>query len=174
MEKVKTVSPDDLIRQLEHNAAVVEALFTGVPDPLITWKPSPERWSILEVLCHLADEEVEDFRTRVRLALFTPTVAPPEIDPEGWVLERQYAQQDFEKMMKRFLFERSESTAWLRSLTGVNWSSAYEHPRYGPMSARFFLENWLAHDYLHMRQLVKLKYDYLSSDGANIIYAGTW
>ncbi|MEM6429633.1 MAG: hypothetical protein AAF708_10365 [Deinococcota bacterium] len=42
------------------------------------------------------------------------------------------------------------------------------------MSAQFFLENWLAHDYLHMRQVVKLKYDYLTADGVNLIYAGTW
>ena len=45
----------------------------------------------------------------------------------------------------------------------------------GPLSARFFLENWLAHDFLHMRQINRRKYEYLRAHVGNALdYAGDW
>lgn len=42
-------------------------------------------------------------------------------------------------------------------------------------ASKFFLTNWLTHDYLHMRQIIKLKYDYLEQQSGEMIdYAGTW
>jgi len=43
------------------------------------------------------------------------------------------------------------------------------------MSAKFILANWLAHDYLHIRQITRLKYDYLQDiPNENLSYAGNW
>jgi hypothetical protein len=43
------------------------------------------------------------------------------------------------------------------------------------MSAGMLLANWLAHDYLHFRQITKLKYDYIKyRTGEDLAYAGTW
>jgi hypothetical protein len=38
-----------------------------------------------------------------------------------------------------------------------------------------FLHNWLAHDYLHIRQIIRIKYDYLKkTSGEILLYAGEW
>jgi hypothetical protein len=43
------------------------------------------------------------------------------------------------------------------------------------MTAMLFLSNWLAHDYLHIRQIIKLKFDYLEKmTGEGLSYAGDW
>ncbi len=43
------------------------------------------------------------------------------------------------------------------------------------MTAKMFLSNWLAHDYLHIRQITKLKYDYLKQlTNEDLNYAGNW
>ncbi|MEM6429634.1 MAG: DinB family protein [Deinococcota bacterium] len=105
MTKSEILLPEAIIQQLEQNTHVFKVLTADIPHELIHWKRSPKNWSVLEVLCHLVDEEVEDFRTRVRIALLTPSETPPEIDPEGWVTARKYAQQDFEATVKRFAFE---------------------------------------------------------------------
>lgn len=45
----------------------------------------------------------------------------------------------------------------------------------GPLSALFFLTNWVAHDYLHLRQVTKVKFYYLDAlTDATLQYAGEW
>ncbi len=73
---------DGLRERLRANAAVIAALVAGVTDEQARWKPDPAQWSILEVMGHLADEEVEDFRTRLDLTLHRPEAEWPRIDPQ--------------------------------------------------------------------------------------------
>ena len=43
------------------------------------------------------------------------------------------------------------------------------------MSAKLFLTNWLAHDYLHIRQIIRYQYHYLKESTAiDLGYAGNW
>jgi hypothetical protein len=43
------------------------------------------------------------------------------------------------------------------------------------MTARSFLTNWLAHDYLHLRQILRIKHHYLKTEsGESLSYAGAW
>ena len=127
------------------------------------------------VICHLCDEDKEDFRARTKHTLETPELPLPPIDPTGWVTERKYMQQAFEEKIEEFLTEREYSIQWLESLTDPEWGNAYQHPKFGKMTAKMFLCNWLAHDCLHIRQITRLKYDYLKfiSDEP-LDYAGEW
>ena len=78
-------------------------------------------------------------------------------------------------MLQAFLQERTSSIKWLESLSSPQWDNAYEHPTIGPMSGAMILSNWLAHDYLHIRQITRLKYTYLKAlSGQNLGYAGEW
>jgi hypothetical protein len=78
-------------------------------------------------------------------------------------------------MLKSFLSEREKSIIWLQSLNNVNWDLAFEHSKLGRLTAKHFLTNWLAHDYLHIKQILRLKYDYLKyQSGENLDYAGIW
>ncbi|MEW6467555.1 MAG: DinB family protein [Bacteroidota bacterium] len=165
----------ELIGQLAQNRDVFSALFTGVTAHQVSWKPAADKWSLLEVLCHLYDEEREDFRARLKHTLETPNEPLPKIDPQGWVKERGYASRDFGKTLYLFLHERDESVKWLKGLENPSWANAYQHPKFGPMSAEMFLANWLAHDYLHFRQITRLKYDYLRAHTTvRYDYAGDW
>ena len=44
---------------------MIQAVLAGVDAEQARWKPDADSWSILEVVCHLVDEEREDFRTRL-------------------------------------------------------------------------------------------------------------
>ena len=50
---------------------------------------------------------------------------------------------------------------WLKSLKNPLWTNSYNHPKLGSLSAHLFLSNWLAHDHLHIRQIVRIKRAYL-------------
>lgn len=161
--------------RLRANGLVFESLLRDTPPAQRTWKPQPESWSLLEVVCHLYDEEREDFRSRLRSVLEDPSKPLPPIDPQTWVTERGYLSQDFAVKLDAFLHERVASVRWLESLVAPEWESAYPHPKFGPLTARMFLVNWLAHDYLHIRQVVRLQHQHLQATSrVSLDYAGSW
>lgn len=164
-----------IIHQLSENLTFFRNMLTGISDEDVRWKPAPDKWCLLEVLCHLVDEEREDFRARVRHALLKPDEALPPIDPQGWVQERKYISRDYTDTLNIFLEERRSSVAWLQSLVSPSWENAYQHPKLGPLSAELFLANWLAHDYLHIRQILGLKFGLLGlRSGQDLSYSGGW
>ena len=139
------------------------------------YRPDSEQWCLLEIICHLLDEEREDFRMRLQTVLEAPFKHPPLIDPENWVISRKYMEQDFKKKLTDFKEERKASIKYLKSLENPNWKNYYEHPALGNVDGHHFLRNWLAHDYLHIRQITRVKYRYLQQiTGSDCSYAGNW
>jgi len=148
---------------------------TGLTEEEYLWKTSPDKWCLLEIICHLYDEEREDFRARLKHVLNTPAEPLPPINPVGWVKERNYIDNNFTETFDKFLEERHKSVLWLESLNNPNWDNTYIHPKFGEMTAKMFLSNWLTHDYLHIRQIVKLKFDCLKKlSDEKLNYAGDW
>jgi hypothetical protein len=146
---------------LEAHARVVTALVDAVAAEQARWKPAPDRWSILEVVNHLADEEAEDFRQRLDLTLHHPGEPWPAIDPERWVTERGYAERDLAESLERFLTERRRSLVWLRGLDAPDWERSWVHPRVGTLRAGDLLASWLDHDLIHIRQITRLHHQWL-------------
>ena len=164
-----------VIGELNRNKNVFRALLQGIPREMQGWKPLPEKWSLLEIVCHLFDEEREDFRARLSHVIDMPEEPLPKIDPVAWVTGREYARQNFEKKLTAFIEERIKSVEWLASLKNPPLDNAYIHEKFGPMSGYLFLNNWLAHDYLHIRQIIRTKYEYLKVlSPVELGYAGEW
>ncbi|MBL0126064.1 MAG: DinB family protein [Flavobacteriales bacterium] len=164
-----------LTTQLAVQGDVFRAMLSGLTPDQFRWKPAPEKWCALEIICHLYDEEREDFRARLKSVLETPELPFVKIDPPAWVSERKYMTQDFEGILKRFLTERESSVTWLSGLKDPPWSNAYLHPKVGPVNCDLLLTNRVAHDLHHIRQLNNLRYGYLTSiSTVPMDYAGTW
>ncbi len=164
-----------LFDQLARHGEVFRALFTALSHAEIHWKPTADKWCALEVICHLHDEEREDFLARLRSTLETPEAPWPKIDPATWVTERKYIDQDFHAVLAAFLQERERSLSWLRDLTDAPWDNYYLHPKVGPVSCELLLTNWVAHDLHHLRQVINLRYAYLKAHTTvPLDYAGTW
>jgi hypothetical protein len=165
-----------LIDSLERFAGILPATVRDVAGDDARWRPPEGTWSILEIVTHLADEEVEDFRTRVELTLRDPTAPWPPIDPVGWAIERRYNEGDPAEALARFISERRASLEWLRTLNGPDWSTTYHHPKAGPIRAGDLLAAWSAHDALHLRQIAKRMFQLARRDGGEYTtnYAGEW
>jgi hypothetical protein len=170
------IDPARYAARLEAGAPVIAGLASGLTDVQVRRRPAPEAWSVLEVINHLADEEMEDFRPRLDLALHRPEEEAAPIDPPGWVTARAYNERDLAASRARFLEERRRSLAWLRGLTAPDWARPY-HRRAGfTIRPGDLLVAWVAHDLLHTRQLVELRYGLLRDEAApySIDYAGDW
>jgi len=166
---------EHLARRMAENAATIRTLVQGMTDRQVRWRPDPTSWSMLEVVCHLLDEERSDFRVRLDLTLHRPGEPWPGINPQGWVTERRYNEQDPEASLASFLQERDASLAWLRSLTSPNWAATYNAP-WGPIAAGDLMAAWVAHDLLHTRQLVELRWALTRTElePYSVEYAGKW
>jgi len=169
------MQPAILRRELAHGVEIVRQLVAGVSPAEARLKPTPETWSILEVVCHLYDEEREDFRPRLDIALHRPEEKWPKIDPAGWVTTRRYNDRDLVQALDGLLTERESSLTWLHGLSEPNWEAEYAAP-FGPIKAGDLLASWVAHDNLHTRQLVELRRSRLLGMVApyRVKYAGDW
>jgi len=155
--------PPILIR-MKANAGAISVLATGVENGQARWKPELDQWSILEVVNHLADREVEDFRARLDFTLNRPYEPWPPINPEEWLVERSYNSRSLDKSLDRFLTRRRESLAFLEDLESPDWTLAYEHPRLGAITAGDLITSWVAHDYRYIGQLNRLHREFLVSE----------
>lgn len=169
------MNTDPFTRRLAEQAEAIRALVETVSDEQARWKPGPQDWSILEVINHLRDEENEDFRAHLDLILHRPGDPWPRIDPQGWVTGRSYNDRAFQESLGDFLAAREDSLAWLRGLTSPNWEAVYEAP-FGRITAGDMLASWVAHDLLHVRQLVELQWAAIVrlADPYRVEYAGPW
>jgi hypothetical protein len=127
------------------------------------------------VVCHLYDEEREDFREHLDWILHRQNEEWHRIDPEGWVTERNYNQQNFVEMQEKFFAERASSLEWLRRLSEAH-SEMSHTSQYGTMKAGDILASWVVHDNLHIRQLVELRRARIENitKPYEIEYAGEW
>ena len=161
------------INRLSGNLNIFRDLTDNISEDQRIWKPEKNKWSILEVMHHLYDEEKEDFRIRLEFTLSIPQKDWIPIDPKGWVVERQYNNQNFSEIINKFINEREKSIKWLKALNQPDWNASYRHPKIGKISAGDLLVSWVAHDFLHMRQINKLNLDYYQtlSNPYNMRYA---
>lgn len=165
-----------LINRMEAFPRALDALLRDVPEEQARWKPPSGAWSLLEIVRHLGDEEVDDFRTRLRLTLEDASQAWPQIDPEGVAVERNYNEGDLREALDALKQERAASIEWLRSLDDPDWYAQHKHPSFGLITSGDLLTSWCAHDALHLRQIAKRLFGLAERDGggAHTDYAGEW
>ena len=164
-----------LYEELANSTEILRALINGIGQEQAQVKPDASAWSILEVLCHLHDTEREDFREHLDFILHRQNEEYHAIDPQGWITERKYNEQNLDEMQAKFFAERKQSLEWLKTLNDVDWSTTYTS-EYGSVSAGEMFSCWVAHDNLHIRQLVELRRKHIENITSpdDLQYAGEW
>ena len=145
----------DARRALGHMPALLDAFLSGLDDEAARMRPAPDEWSPVEIVCHLRDEETEDFGARVRVIL-DGAAEFVRIDPERWVVERRYREARLAEALAAFRSHREESLRLLASaapelLRALGASRPLG--RLGPLSGLDLVAAWVAHDRIHLAQL---------------------
>jgi hypothetical protein len=143
---------DEAQRELARFPHVLDALVSGLsPHRWRAW-PAPGEWAPIEIVCHLRDEEAEDFGARVRVVLDGGRRFAP-IDPEGWARDRRYLEADPADALAAFRAHRAASLAVLAGASRNRLAEAGESPSGLRLTGFDLLAAWVAHDGLHLRQL---------------------
>jgi hypothetical protein len=138
--------------ELARTPDVLAGLLAGLDGAAWRARPAPTEWAPVEIVCHLRDEEAEDFGARVRVVIAGGAQFVP-IDPERWAVERRYLEDDGARALTEFRERRTTTLAFLGSLAAERLTGTVTHPRAGALSGLDLLAAWVAHDRLHVTQL---------------------
>ena len=148
--------PSALLRAAREELGRFPILLDAVVDGLTPerWRarPVPDEWAAVEIVCHLRDEEAEDFGARVRVILEGGTRFAP-IDPEGWAITRRYREAEPAAALAAFRERRAASLALLADAGPDRLTASGESPSGLRLSGLDLLAAWVTHDGLHLRQL---------------------
>jgi len=140
-------------RDLARLLPVLAALLDDLDPAMWTQRPAAKEWSAVEIVCHLRDEETEDFGARVRVVVEGGARFEP-IDPQKWAIDRKYGEASPADALAALRQRRAESLAFLAGVEPGRLVRIVDQPRLGPMSGLDLLAAWVTHDRLHVAQLV--------------------
>lgn len=115
--------------------------------------PAPGKWSIRQILTHLADcELVFGFRLRQTVAQPHHTVQP--FDQDQWAA--QYEAYDALTALETFTTMRRWNILFLSSLPRESFAKQMTHPERGTMTLQVVVETMAGHDRNHVKQIERI------------------
>ena len=133
---------------------VVEAL-NEFPKDMWNFKPTPERWSIHEILIHLADSEANSY-IRCRKIISESGTKVYGYDQDKWASVLNYHNQNIDLSLKLFQLLRQLTYELIINLEDNAWNRYVDHEFYGPITLVNWLEIYEPHVPGHIRQMKRV------------------
>jgi uncharacterized damage-inducible protein DinB len=115
-------------------------------------RPAPDKWSVGEILAHLADAEIV-VGWRMRSILGAPGTPVQAFDQDSWAATGHYAKRDARKSLEQFRVLREANLVLLKSLTPEQWKHSGMHAERGEESIERILTMMAGHDINHLEQV---------------------
>jgi len=115
--------------------------------------PAPGKWSLREILAHLADCEIAA-GYRIRQSLAEPNHAMQAFDQDLWAAH--YAEYDAASALATFVTLRNWNMLLLRTLQPQDWERPVSHPERGIGIFRELIETIAGHDLNHLERLAPM------------------
>jgi hypothetical protein len=146
----------DPVEVLAAMPAALERFVAHVPDEVVTRAEAPGKWSIRDVVAHLADSElVGSFRLRMILAQERPPLAG--YDQDLWADRLRYREVVLRDALDQFLTLRRSNLRLWRDLTTADLARVGVHGERGEESLGRLRKLYAAHDLLHLNQLDRIR-----------------
>ncbi|MGE0863627.1 MAG: DinB family protein [Vicinamibacterales bacterium] len=131
----------------------LERLLGGVPARALSRRRAPDKWSIREIVAHLADAELA-IGWRFRNMIATPGVRLQWWDEHLWSQACGYARVPVPQSLRLFTSLRGSNLRLLRSTPRARWQTSYGvHDKRGRQTVAEFVMMEAAHDLNHLRQV---------------------
>lgn len=140
---------------LEQTPIIIEKILLDVPESTLTWKPSSQRWSVSEVLAHLAEVDGV-FRERTKKMASENSPSIDSYDQNVAYAAGKYSGQPGRERLKQFCHERDRSLSMLRYLPEGALGRAGVHSEIGKITINDLLNEWAFHDLGHIKQISEL------------------
>jgi uncharacterized damage-inducible protein DinB len=133
----------------------IERLLKGAPSSKLRKRPAPGKWSVAEILAHIADTELV-IGYRVRTILGNPGTPIQGFDQDSWASAMRYEKRDPRKSFERFCALRENNLALLKTLTPEQWEHHGMHSERGKETVKHVARMTAGHDINHLGQIERI------------------
>lgn len=118
-------------------------------------RPAPGKWSIAEIVAHLADTELV-IGCRLRMVLGAPGISLQPFDQDAWAAAMSYGKRDAKKSFAQYRGFRESNVALLKLLTPEQWKQSGMHPERGEQTIETIARMTAGHDLNHFSQIERI------------------
>jgi hypothetical protein len=136
-------------------AKKLERLIRGVPASRLRKRPAPEKWSVGEILAHLAETEIVT-GWRMRQILGAPGTPIQAFDQDSWAAAGHYEKRDARKSAEQFRVLREANLALLKLLAPQQWKHHGMHSERGVETIEHIVRMMAGHDLNHTKQVEQI------------------
>ncbi len=122
------------------------------PEEMWQYKPSPEVWSIHEIIIHITDSEANSY-IRCRRFLAEPGEPLMAYNENRWAKELNYHDQNSEDALVLFHWLRKKSYDLIKKAPDEVWSRECFHPEDGIITMDDWLDTYDRHVPDHISQM---------------------
>ena len=142
----------DALKVQRTTAPKLKKLIHGLTPKQLKWKPEPTKWSIAEIVAHLADAEiVASWRMRSIVGANGTTIQP--FDQDAWVSAFQYGKRDPKQSVELFRVLRENNLEMLKALPREAWDNYGMHLERGKETISHLTRMFAGHDTNHVLQV---------------------
>jgi len=152
---MKNIEGQDPVKVQAATAGRLARLMRGATRQRLARRPAPGKWSVNEIVAHLAETEIV-VGYRVRAIAGAPGTSIQPFDQDSWAAAGNYAARDAKKSLALFRTVREANLEWLRRLRPEQWKQYGIHAERGEESIETVVSMMAGHDVNHLRQVEAL------------------
>ena len=145
----------DAVRLQQTAPRKLAALTKGLSKKQLARRPGPGKWSIAEILAHLADAELV-IGYRMRLILASNGTPIQAFDQDAWADTFNYSRRDPKTSLEAFRTQRESNLRLLSSVPRRLWENYGQHQERGKESIDHIVRMMAGHDLNHVLQVEKI------------------
>ena len=149
------VKGQDAIKVQRDTAGKLQKAISSLTPSQLRWRPEPAKWSIAEIIAHLADAEiVASWRMRSVIGENGITIQP--FDQDAWASVFNYRDRDARRSLEVFRVLRENNLRMLKEIAPETWDNYGMHLERGKESIAHLARMFAGHDTNHLLQIERI------------------
>ena len=149
----------ELVERFRRSPELLAVVLTGVFGDEEDFTTAPDKWSIRQIVAHLADTElVFAHRFRQVIAEENPTLMG--FDQDAWARNLEYTKRKLKASLETFRRLRAENHELLKDLPESAFARTANHTERGTLTLRRMVETAADHAESHARQTQAIREAY--------------
>lgn len=149
------IEGQDAVKVQRATAPKLKKLMQGLTPKQLKWKPEPGKWSIGEIVAHLADTEVVA-SWRMRSVIGANGAAIQPFDQDAWAAAFDYSKSDAKRSLETFRVLRENNLTMLKALPRERWDCYGMHLERGKETLTHLTRMFAGHDANHLLQIERI------------------